>query len=102
MRRVYARGDALEPPTMMLAGHAGAAGSSPAGGAGFGAGATDYNFGVEDTATGAGVRVLGDQPITRLNVFSIDKVQSVEPYNAIDLRPSEEKRWRYSYNFVVP
>jgi hypothetical protein len=69
---------------------------------GFGTDAKDYDFRVEDTASGAGVHVKGDHPITRLNIFSIDKVQSVEPYNAIDLRPSEEKRWRYSYNFVVP
>ena len=57
----------------------------------------DYDFRVEDTASG--VRVQGDQPITRLNVFSIDRVQSVEPYVAIDLAPGEEKHWRYTYSF---
>ena len=38
-----------------------------------------------------GVSVQGDQPLTRLNIFSIDKVQSVEPYIAIDLAPGEGK-----------
>jgi hypothetical protein len=66
---------------------------------GFGNDAKDYDFTVEDTASGAGVRVQGDQPITRLNIFSIDKVQSVEPYIAIDLAPGEEKYWRYNYTF---
>lgn len=69
---------------------------------GFSNEARDYDFTVEDTASGAGVRVLGDQPITRLNIFSIDKVQSVEPYIAINLAPGEEKRWAYNYQFKVP
>jgi len=69
---------------------------------GFGADAKDYDFRVEDTASGAGVRVQGDHPITRLNIFSIDKVQSVEPYIALDLAPGAEKRGRYSYSFGAP
>jgi hypothetical protein len=69
---------------------------------GFGNSSKDYDFRVEDTASGTGVRVQGDQPITRANIFSIDKVQSVEPYIAIDLAPGEEKRWRYTYRFSVP
>jgi hypothetical protein len=68
---------------------------------GFGNDAKDYDFRVEDTSSGAGVRVQGDHPITRLNIFSIDKVQSVEPYIAIDLAPGEEKRWRYTYSFTA-
>ena len=69
---------------------------------GFGATAQDYDFRVTDTMTGAGVHVVGDQPITRLNIFSIDKVQSVEPYIAIDLEPGQEKRWSYRYTFTAP
>jgi hypothetical protein len=69
---------------------------------GFSDTAKDYDFTVEDTATGANVHVQGDQSITRLNIFSIDKVQSVEPYIAIDLAPGEEKRWRYTYIFSAP
>ena len=64
--------------------------------------AKDYDFRVEDTATSAGVRIQGDQPITRLNIFSIDKVQSVEPYIAIKLAPGQEKHWRYTYGFNAP
>ena len=66
---------------------------------GFGDDAKDYDFRVEDTVSGAGVRVQGDQPVTRVNIFSIDKVQSVEPYIAIDLGLGEEKRWTYRYSF---
>ena len=69
---------------------------------GFGRAAQDYDFRVTDTSTGAGVHVTGDQPLTRVNIFSIDKVQSVEPYIAIDLAPGQEKRWTYRYNFTAP
>lgn len=66
---------------------------------GFGVTAPDYDIAIRDS-TGAGVTIQSDQPITRLNVFSIDKVQSVEPYIAIDLAPGEEKRWAYRYTFA--
>jgi len=69
---------------------------------GFSNDAKDYDFTVEDPASGAGVRVQGDHPITRLNIFSIDKVQAVEPYIAIDLSPGTEKIWRYAYSFIAP
>ena len=69
---------------------------------GFGSSAKDYDFNVADTASGTGVRVQGDHPVTRLNIFSIDKVQAVEPYIAIDLAPGQEKQWRYTYSFSAP
>lgn len=69
---------------------------------GFGASARDYDFRVTDLSTGAGVHVVGDQPLTRINIFSIDKVQSVEPYIDIDLAPGQEKRWTYRYSFTAP
>ncbi|HJS45924.1 MAG TPA: hypothetical protein VJ753_05935 [Rhizomicrobium sp.] len=64
---------------------------------GFGKTAADYDFTIE--GGGASVSVKGDQPITRLNIFSIDRIQSVEPYIAIDLAPGAEKRWSYTYTF---
>jgi hypothetical protein len=67
---------------------------------GFGKTATDYDFTI--AGGGASVRVQGDQPVTRLNIFSIDRVQSVEPYIAIDLAPGAEKSWRYTYSFNAP
>jgi hypothetical protein len=69
---------------------------------GFGATASDYDFQIADTRTGAGVRITGDQPVTRINIFSIDRVQSVEPYIAIDLPPGAQKTWRYAYTFRAP
>jgi hypothetical protein len=34
-----------------------------------------------------------------MNIFSVDRVQSVEPFIAIDLEPGAEKRWSYTYTF---
>jgi len=67
---------------------------------GFGKTATDYDFTVAGQE--ASVRVQGDHPVTRLNIFSVDRVQSVEPYIAIDLVPGAEKRWTYTYTFSAP
>jgi hypothetical protein len=66
---------------------------------GFGANARDYDIDIADTASGAGVRMQGDQPITRVNIFSIDRVQAVEPTIAIAVPPGAEMRWSYTYTY---
>jgi hypothetical protein len=68
---------------------------------GFGKTATDYDIRIEDGSGANGVSIKGDQPLTRVNIFSIDRVQSVEPYIAIDLAPRAEKRWTYTYNYLA-
>ena len=69
---------------------------------GFGGTAADYNIQIIDTKNGAGVTIAGNQPLTKVNIFSIDKVQSVEPYIAIELAPGAEKRWTYTYTLAAP
>jgi len=64
---------------------------------GFSNTAADYDFTI--AGGGASVHVQGDHPVTRLNIFSVDRVQSVEPYIAIDLATGAEKRWSYTYSF---
>lgn len=68
---------------------------------GFGATAADYDINIVDTKRGGGVRIVGDQPMARINIFSIDTVQSVEPFIAIDLAPGAEKSWRYTYTYAA-
>jgi hypothetical protein len=68
---------------------------------GFGATAADYDIALRDTATGAGVTIEGDNPITRLNIFALDKVQAVEPYIDLKLAAGQEKSWRYTYTFAA-
>lgn len=69
---------------------------------GFGTTASDYDITIVDLKSRAGVRMVGDTPMTRINIFSIDTTQSVEPFIAIELTPGAEKRWRYTYTFTAP
>ena len=52
--------------------------------------------------TGAGMRVTADQPLSRLNVWSIRSVMAVEPYIDIVLLPGTTKRWVYTYRYKAP
>lgn len=69
---------------------------------GFGASASDYDFTVTNTKTGFGQRIRGDQPIAKINMWSIHTTYSLEPYIAISLKPGETKRWTYTYDFYGP
>lgn len=63
---------------------------------------SDYDFTVKNTATGFGQRIRGDQPLARINFWSIRTNVSWEPYIAISLKPGETKRWTYTYDFFGP
>jgi hypothetical protein len=69
---------------------------------GFNNTAGDYDFTVTNTKTGFGQRIRGDQPIVKINMWSIDRTYSLEPYIAIALKPGESKRWTYTYDFFGP
>ena len=69
---------------------------------GFGASARDYDFTVTNSKTGFGQRIRGDQPIAKINMWSIHTNYSLEPYIAISLQPGETKRWTYTYDFYGP
>ncbi|HEY1877880.1 MAG TPA: hypothetical protein VGG66_10440 [Rhizomicrobium sp.] len=74
--------------------------TSPIGG--FGTAASDYDFTVTNTQTGFGQRIRADQPIARINFWSIKATLGWEPYIAIDLKPGQTKRWTYTYDFFGP
>jgi hypothetical protein len=74
--------------------------TSPIGG--FGDKAGDYDFTVTNTASGFGQRIRADQPIARINFWSINTTLGWEPYIAIALKPGESKSWTYSYDFYGP
>ena len=69
---------------------------------GYGTSARDYDFTVTNTMTGFGQRIRGDQPIVKINMWSIDRTYSLEPYIAISLKPGETKRWTYTYDYFGP
>jgi hypothetical protein len=69
---------------------------------GFGSGAGDYDFTVTNGKTGFGERIRADQPIVKINMWSISTTYSLEPYIAISLKPGETKRWTYTYDYFGP
>ncbi|HEX4370827.1 MAG TPA: hypothetical protein VH019_05730 [Rhizomicrobium sp.] len=66
---------------------------------GYGASPSDYDIRVDDTKTGAGMRVTGDNPLVKLNLWSIRTAMAVEPTIAIDLAPGASKHWTYVYTY---
>ena len=69
---------------------------------GFGDKVSDYDFKVVNTASGFGQRIRADQPLSRINFWSIRTTFSWEPYIAISLKPGETKRWTYTYDYFGP
>ena len=69
---------------------------------GFGDQVSDYDFTVQNTATGFGQRIRADQPLARINFWSIRTNVSWEPYIAIAIKPGETKRWTYTYDYFGP
>jgi hypothetical protein len=70
--------------------------------AGFEGSEADYDIKVENTKTGAAMRVTADQPLTKMNLWSVRSVMAVEPYIGIKLAPGATKRWVYSYTYKAP
>jgi hypothetical protein len=69
---------------------------------GFGNDVRDYDLRVDNAKTGAGVRVTADQPLSRLNLWSIRSVMGLEPYIDINLPPGTTKSWTYTYTYTAP
>lgn len=63
---------------------------------------SDYDFTVKNTATGFGQRIRADQPLARINFWSIRTNVSWEPYIAIDIKPGQTRRWTYTYDYFGP
>jgi hypothetical protein len=66
---------------------------------GFGKTASDYDIRVEIKKSGAGVRIQGDQPITRIVYWSIRTTLCPEAYITMEVPPGKQSRWTYTYTF---
>ena len=66
---------------------------------GFGTTAKDFDIRVENRKTGAGVRLTGDRPLSRIVFWSIRTVLSPEPYIEMKVAPQQEFTWRLTYDF---
>ena len=67
---------------------------------GFGTDARDYDISIENQRIGAGLRITGDRPMTRLALWSIRSVLSIEPFIDVSLAPGAGvMAWTYTYTY---
>ena len=66
---------------------------------GFGATAKDYDFRIEHRQSGAGVRITGDRPLSKLLFWSAGLTVCPEPYIDASVEPGKESSWRITYQF---
>ncbi|HUO20982.1 MAG TPA: hypothetical protein VMU59_00510 [Caulobacteraceae bacterium] len=67
--------------------------------AGYGATARDYDLHLADAASGAGLRISGDQPLAKLALWSIQPVMAIEPFVTMTIKPGDTFRWSYRYDY---
>ncbi|QHT71701.1 hypothetical protein GXP67_36060 [Rhodocytophaga rosea] len=68
---------------------------------GFGTTAKDYDFRIENQKSGAGVRITGDQPLSKIVFWSCYTTSCPEPYIDIQAKPGEEITWNITYEFYT-
>jgi hypothetical protein len=68
---------------------------------GYSSDATSYDFVVENRKTGVGVEQTGDQPISRINFWSIRTTICPEAYIHLKIAPGETARWTIRYRFYA-
>jgi hypothetical protein len=66
---------------------------------GFSDKASDYDIRIENQKTGAGVRIQGDRPISKIIYWSIRPTLCPEAYISLDIAPGKDAKWTYTYSF---
>ena len=59
----------------------------------------NFNIRIDNLNTGAGVRITGDQPLSRLRLWGNIKTLCPETYIDINVKPGQEFSWSYFYEF---
>jgi hypothetical protein len=59
----------------------------------------DFNISIENHKTGAGVRITGDRPLSRINFWSVRTTVCPEAYVEVKADPGKETSWRLTYDF---
>lgn len=66
---------------------------------GFGPTPRDYDFRIENTASGAAVHITGDRPLSKLLFWSAEKTVCPEPYIDLAIAPGGKAEWTITYEF---
>lgn len=61
----------------------------------------DYSIKIENKTTGAGVKITGDHPISKLAFWSSPRTLCPEPYIKIRAKPGEEVSWKITYQYYT-
>ena len=61
----------------------------------------DYNIRVENSKTGAGVRVTADRPLSALVFWASSTTLCPEAYVKMSIEPGEEFKWQITYHFYT-
>lgn len=59
----------------------------------------DYDIRIEKRSAGAGVRITGNRPISKLALWAIRAPLSIEPFIDMTLEPGAEFTWRINYEY---
>jgi len=68
---------------------------------GYGNDSRDYDIKIENQKTGAGVRITGDRPISRIIFWAMPITMCPEPFINIRIEPGKEFRWTLTYEFYT-
>jgi hypothetical protein len=68
---------------------------------GFSASPRDNDIRIENRKVGAGVRIMGDHPLSHVNLWSIRTVLAVEPFITMTIDPGGEFSWKTSYEYYT-
>ena len=66
---------------------------------GYGASVADYDLRLEQRDTGAGVRIRGNRPLTRMIFWSAARTVCPEPYVDASVDPGQSTTWQITYDF---
>jgi len=66
---------------------------------GFGTDPKDYDIRIENRSVGAGLRITGDRPLSRMALWAIRAPLSIEPFIDMTIEPGQEFTWRINYEF---
>ncbi|MGA1236872.1 MAG: hypothetical protein ACO34E_08400 [Limisphaerales bacterium] len=68
---------------------------------GFSQSAADYDVRIDHLQAGAGLRIRGDRPLSRMALWSIRAPISLEPFLHICIEPGEEYQWQIAYDLYT-
>ncbi|HEV2494832.1 MAG TPA: hypothetical protein VG204_17355 [Terriglobia bacterium] len=69
--------------------------------AGFSASPRDNEIRIENRRVGAGLRITGDHPLSKFNLWSIRTVLALEPFIAMTIEPGKEFSWTTTYDYYT-